>query len=40
MQVITDSSKTVYKCLRGTLINTVFHKKAQKWSAARIFAAV
>jgi len=38
MQAIKDSSKTVYECLRGT--PTVFLKKAQKWSAARIFAAV
>jgi len=38
MQAITDPSNSVYSCLRGT--PTVFDTKAQKWSAARIFAAV
>ena len=38
MQATTDPSKSVYRCLRGT--PTVFDTTAQKWSAARIFAAV
>jgi len=38
MQAITDPSKSVYSCLRGT--PAVFDTTAQKWSAARSFAAV
>jgi len=38
MRAITASSKSVYRCLPGT--PTVFHTRAPKWSAARIFAAM
>jgi len=38
IQAITDPSKSVYCCLRGT--PTVFGTTAQKWLAARIFAVV
>jgi len=38
MPAITDPSKSVYSCLRGT--PTVSDTTARKWSAARIFAEV
>jgi len=35
-QAITDSAKSVYRCLRGTpTVRYTLHTKAQKWSAAR-----
>ena len=38
MQAITDPSKSVYSCLRGT--PTVFNTTAQKWSAVRLCGSV
>jgi len=38
MQAITEPSKSVFRCLRGT--PTVFDTTAQKWSAAPIFYKV
>jgi len=36
-QAITDSAKSVYRCLRGTpTVRYTLHTKAQKWSAARL----
>ena len=41
MQAIIDSSKSVYRCLRGTpTVQYILHTKAKKWSAARLLAAV
>ena len=41
MQAIIYSAKSVYRCLRGTpTVQYLLHTKAQKWSAARLFAAV
>jgi len=41
MQAIKDSSKGVYRCLRGTpTVQYILHTKAKKWSAARLLAAV
>jgi len=41
MQAMTDSSKSFCRCLRETAtVQYILHTKAQKWSAARLFAAV